>query len=241
LIPHQEQKMALGALDGLQIDPADDLGPRNPIVRHNLHDAIVSRVRDMVIEGTLSPGTRIHEGNLGQDLGVSRTPLREALKYLASEGLLELAPGRGAVVRSFSAKNVEDSLIVLASLEDLAGRLACVHASDDQIRDIRRIHDEMMQRYAVRDRLSYFKLNQSIHSAILKIAGNEPLADVHGVLQARLRRIRYVGNESPEKWAAAVADHEDMITALEARDGERLAKVLTDHMQNTWQRVRDSI
>jgi DNA-binding GntR family transcriptional regulator len=233
--------MDLVALDGPQIDPADDLGPRNRIVRHNLHDAIVSRVRDMVIEGTLSPGTRIHEGNLGQELGVSRTPLREALKYLASEGLLELAPGRGAVVRSFSAKDVQDSLIVLAGLEDLAGRLACVHASDDQIRDIRRIHDEMMQRYAVRDRLSYFKLNQSIHSAILKASGNEPLADVHGVLQARLRRIRYVGNESPEKWAAAVADHEDMITALEARDGDRLARVLAGHMQNTWTRVRDSI
>jgi DNA-binding GntR family transcriptional regulator len=223
--------MDLGALDEAQVDSADDPSPRKPIVRHNLHDAIVSRVRDMIIDGTLSPGMRIHEGNLGQDLGVSRTPLREALKYLASEGLLELAPGRGAVVRSFSAKNVEDSLIVLASLEDLAGRLACVRASDDQIRDIRRIHDEMMQRYAVRDRLSYFKLNQSI----------QPLADVHGVLQARLRRIRYVGNESSEKWAAAVADHEDMITALEARDGERLAKVLTDHMQNTWHRVRDSI
>src|SRR5271165_4960736 len=137
--------MALGAPDGLQIDPADDLGPRNPIVRHNLHDAIVSRVRDMVIEGTLAPGSRIHEGHLGQELGVSRTPLREALKYLASEGLLELAPGRGAVVRSFSAKDVEDSLIVLANLENLAGRLACVHASDEAIGDIRRMHDEMMQ------------------------------------------------------------------------------------------------
>jgi DNA-binding GntR family transcriptional regulator len=64
---------------------------------------------------------------------------------------------------------------------------------------------------------------------------------VHGVLQARLRRIRYVGNESPAKWAAAVADHETMITALEARDGERLAKVLGDHMRNTWDRVRDSL
>jgi DNA-binding GntR family transcriptional regulator len=63
----------------------------------------------------------------------------------------------------------------LARLEDLAGRLACIQASDDQIRDIRRIHDEMMQRYAARDRLSYFKLNQSIHSAILKASGNEPL------------------------------------------------------------------
>jgi DNA-binding GntR family transcriptional regulator len=233
--------MDLQALDGPRIETGDELGPRKPIVRHNLHDAIVSRVRDMIIEGTLAPGTRIHEGRLGQELGVSRTPLREALKYLASEGLLELAPGRGAVVRSFSAKNVEDSLIVLASMESLAGRLACLHASDEAIHAIRRLHNEMMQRYAARDRLSYFKLNQGIHSAILKASGNDPLADVHGVLQARLRRIRYVGNESPEKWAAAVADHETMITALEARDGERLAKVLGDHMQNTWARVRDSL
>ena len=233
--------MDLQALDGPRIDPADEPGERKPIVRHNLHDAIVSRIRDMIIEGTLAPGTRIHEGHLGRELGVSRTPLREALKYLASEGLLELAPGRGAVVRSFSSKDVEDSLIVLANLENLAGRLACIHASDEAIRAIRRMHDEMMQRYAVRDRLSYFKLNQAIHSAILKASGNDPLADVHGVLQARLRRIRYVGNESPEKWAAAVADHEDMIAALEARDGERLAGVLTNHMRNTWDRVRDSI
>jgi DNA-binding GntR family transcriptional regulator len=122
--------MDLGAVEGAQVNSPDDPGPRKPIIRHNLHDAIVSRVRDMIIDGTLSPGMRIHEGNLGQDLGVSRTPLREALKFLASEGLVELAPGRGAVVRSFSAKDVEDSLIVLANLEELAGRLACVHASD---------------------------------------------------------------------------------------------------------------
>lgn len=233
--------MDLQALDRSETDGPDEAAHRKPIVRHNLHDAIVSRVRDMIIEGTLAPGTRIHEGRLGQELGVSRTPLREALKYLASEGLLELAPGRGAVVRSFSAKDVEDSLIVLANMESLAGQLACSNASPEAIQDIRRIHDEMMQRYAVRDRLAYFKLNQAIHSAILKASGNEPLADVHGVLQARLRRIRYVGNESPEKWAAAVADHEDMIAALEGRDGARLADVLSAHMRNTWTRVRDSL
>jgi DNA-binding GntR family transcriptional regulator len=64
---------------------------------------------------------------------------------------------------------------------------------------------------------------------------------VHGALQARLRRIRYVGNESPEKWAAAVTDHEEMIAALEARDGARLAGSLSAHMSNTWDRVRDSM
>ena len=108
--------MDLQALDRSETAGPDEIGARKPIVRHNLHNAIVSRVRDMIIEGTLAPGTRIHEGRLGQELGVSRTPLREALKYLASEGLLELAPGRGAVVRSFSAKDVEDSLIVLPNL-----------------------------------------------------------------------------------------------------------------------------
>lgn len=221
-------------------DPLGD-AQRRPIVRHNLHDAIVSRVRDMIIEGTLAPGTRIHEGHLGQELGVSRTPLREALKYLASEGLLELSPGRGAVVRKFLAKDVKDSLIVLANLESLAGELACKNASDKDIAQIRKMHDEMMQHYAARNRLVYFKLNQSIHSAILRASDNSALADVHGVLQARLRRIRYIGNESSEKWAAAVADHEEMIAALEERNGKRLAKILAAHMDRTWDRVRDSI
>jgi DNA-binding GntR family transcriptional regulator len=184
---------------------------------------------------------RIHEGNLGQELGVSRTPLREALKYLASEGLLELSPGRGAVVRKFLAKDVQDSLVVLAHLESLAGQLACKNASDDEIRQIRAMHDEMLRHYAVRNRLAYFKLNQGIHSAILRASANEALADVHGVLQARLRRIRYIGNESPEKWAAAVADHEEMMTALEGRNGARLAKILAAHIDRTWERVRDSI
>lgn len=226
-----------GAPDASQGEQAQ----RKPIVRHNLHDAIVSRIRDLIIEGRLAPGARIHEGNLGQELGVSRTPLREALKYLASEGLLELSPGRGAVVRKFLAKDVQDSLTVLANLESLAGQLACKNASDDDIRDIRAMHDEMLRFYAARDRLAYFKLNQAIHSAILRASGNEALADVHGVLQARLRRIRYIGNERPEKWAAAVGDHEEMIVALERRDGEQLAKILATHMNRTWDRVRDSI
>lgn len=232
--------MAVRAVAASLDDPLDD-AQRKPIVRHNLHDAIVSRVRDMIIEGTLAPGARIHEGHLGQELGVSRTPLREALKYLASEGLLELSPGRGAVVRKFLAKDVKDSLIVLANLESLAGELACKNASDEDIAQIRKVHDEMMQHYAARNRLVYFKLNQSIHSAILRASDNSALADVHGVLQARLRRIRYIGNESPEKWAAAVADHEEMIAALEERNGKRLAKILAAHMDRTWNRVRDSI
>lgn len=214
---------------------------RGPIARLSLHDAIVARVRDMIIEGELAPGTRIHEGNLGTRLGVSRTPLREALKFLASEGLVELSPGRGAVVRQFSHKDVHDSLVVLGSLESLAGRLACENATDDEIQEVRQLHDHMMGMYAKRDRLPYFKINQNIHSAILRLSKNEALAYVHGILQARLRRIRYIGNEGPEKWAGAVAEHEEMIAALETRDADRLSRVLSSHMMKTWERVKDAI
>jgi DNA-binding GntR family transcriptional regulator len=219
----------------------DEFDSRGPIVRPTLHDAIVARVRDMIIEGELAPGTRLHEGNLGKMLGVSRTPLREALKFLVSEGLLELSPGRGAVVRQFSAKDVHDSLIVLGNLEGLAGRLACESATDAEIREVRQLHDRMMDMYEKRDRLPYFKLNQSIHSAILRLSKNEALVSVHSVLQARLKRIRYIGNEGPEKWAGAVADHIEMIEALEARDADRLSKILTAHMEKTWERVRNAI
>jgi len=219
----------------------EEFDSRGPIARPTLHDAIVARVRDMIIEGELTPGTRLHEGNLGKMLGVSRTPLREALKFLVSEGLLDLSPGRGAVVRQFTAKDVHDSLIVLGNLEGLAGRLACEHATDAEIQAVRQLHDRMMEMYEKRDRLPYFKLNQNIHSAILRLSKNEALVSVHNVLQARLKRIRYIGNEGPEKWAGAVADHEEMITALEARDTDRLSTILNDHMIKTWDRVRNAI
>ncbi len=212
-----------------------------PIRRTALHDTLVNRLRDMIIEGHLSPGTRLNEGQLGQMLGVSRTPLREAIKYLASEGLVELVPSRGAVVKRFGAKDVQDMLLVLGTLEELAAKLACVIARDEGIAEIRGLHNRMVQHYKAGDRLEYYKLNQSIHTAIVALSGNAPLAEIHAMLQTRLKRIRFIGHEGPEKWAAAVAEHEEMIAALEARDQQRLAAVLGRHLTNAWERVRGAL
>ncbi|BBK44674.1 GntR family transcriptional regulator [Allostella vacuolata] len=216
-------------------------GATLPIVRQSLHEAVVGRVRDMITEGELAPGSRIHEGNLGRALGVSRTPLREALKFLASEGLIELVPTRGAVVRRLTAQDVQDALAVLGGLEAQAGRLVCARASDAELAEIRCLHERMMERYAARDRLPYFKLNQEIHSRILAASGNAVLAYVHGILQARLKRIRYIGNEAPDRWAGAVADHEAIMAALDRRDGEAAAAALAAHMEASWERVRDVV
>ena len=223
---------------GIEAPGAGDAGP---IARVSLHDAIVNRLRDMIIEGELPSGSRIHETQMGQRLGVSRTPLREAIKFLASEGLVELVPTRGAVVREFSPKDIKDMLLVLRTLESLASRLACERATDEQIAHVRALHDQMLSHYEERSRLEYYKLNQAIHSAIVALSDNESLTYTHGMLQARLKRVRFVGHEGEEKWAMAVAEHEEMITALEARDAERLSNIVEQHLSAAWDRVRESL
>ncbi len=212
-----------------------------PITRQPLHDLVVTRLRDMIIDGSLVPGGRINESRLCEQLGVSRTPLREAIKTLAGEGLVDLLPGRGTVVRKFTPEDAKGMLEVLAEMEGLAGRLACERASDDVIGGIVAVHNEMMDLYRTGDRMAYYKLNQQIHSMIAAASGNTTLAELHGNLQGRMKRIRFIGNAEPEKWRGAVAEHEQMIDALSQRDGAALEKILRLHLENTWQRIRDGL
>ena len=209
--------------------------------RRTLHEEVLERLRDMIIEGRLEPGQRINEGAVGAQLGVSRTPLREAIKSLASEGLVEILPAKGAIVRKLTASDLRQILQVLTSLEQLGGRLACQDASDETIRAIDALHGRMMELYAIRNRLEYFKLNQAIHTAIVAASGNAVLTEMHETLQARIKRLRFVGNEGPAKWAGAVAEHEEMIDALRRRDGEALAAAIGRHMDHTLVRVADSV
>lgn len=210
-----------------------------PIRRASLHDEVVGRVRDMIVEGHLQEGTRIHEGRLCEQLGISRTPLREALKVLATEGLVDLWPNRGAIVRAVTPRDMRDMLRVLGQLEALAGELACVNASEADIAAIHDMHKRMMEHYAARNRMEYFKLNQAIHSAFVSLADNPTLQALHETLQARIKRIRYIGNDRDTQWHDAVDDHEKMVEALLRRDGPALGQVLRFHLERTWERVRN--
>lgn len=221
-----------------QLDRLRDV-PR--IMRRTLHDEVVNSLRDMIIEGKLAPGDRVNEVQIGALLGVSRTPLREAIKTLASEGLVEMAPAKGAIVRRFSERDLRQILEVLKAIEQLGARLTCSVGSDVAIREITDIHQRMMKLYRSGNRLEYFKLNQRIHTALVEASGNAVLAETHTMLQSRIKRMRYVGNESPDKWAGAVSEHEQMITALNARDGDALAEVVGRHLDATLIRVRDII
>lgn len=218
---------------------APEFYPR--ITRRTLHEEVLERLRDMIIEGRLAPGQRINEGQVGAQLGVSRTPLREAIKTLASEGLVEIQPAKGAVVRKLTAKDLYQVLQVLKTLEQLGGRMTCEQASDEAVAAINAVHQEMMEHYRAGNRLDYFKLNQAIHTAFVASSGNDVLVEMHTTLQSRIKRLRFVGHEGPVKWAGAVAEHEEMIQALLKRDADGLAAAIGKHMDAALERVREAL
>lgn len=217
------------------------LDAETPIARQPLHELVAGRIRDMIIEGRLAPGDQVNESRLCAELGVSRTPMREAIRTLVGEGLILLRPGRSTIIRAFSPEEVRDMLDVIAELEGLAGRKACKAASDAEIADIQAVHDRMMGHFRAGERLDYYKLNQMIHSMIVAASGNATLAEMHGLLQSRMKRIRFIGHNTPENWRNAVAEHEEMIDALRSRNGKGLSEVLQRHIRNTWHRVEPAI
>ncbi len=202
----------------------------SPIVRRPLHEEATDRLRDLIVQGRLAPGVRLNERLLTAQLGVSRTPLREAFKVLATEGMVELLPNRGAIVSQMDPVRLSESLAVMGALEALAGELACRNASDAQINEIRALHYEMLAYHARGDLAGYFKFNQAIHLKLVKYSGNAVLYNIYRQLNGNVRRARYMANLSKERWDAAVREHDEILAALGARDVGRIKALLSDHL-----------
>jgi DNA-binding GntR family transcriptional regulator len=205
---------------------------RAPIRRVSLHDEVTARLRELVLEGELAPGSRVPERELCERFGVSRTPLREALKVLAAEGLVKLLPNRGAEVAQLTEREVEELFAVIALLEAAAGEAACRRITDEQIGEIRALHARMLACHEAGNRPAYFALNQQIHRRIVEIAGNTVLTGLYDGLSTRVRRARYAANLSHERWDEAVREHEAILDALAARDGARLGRLMGEHLRN---------
>jgi DNA-binding GntR family transcriptional regulator len=203
-----------------------------PISRRPLHEEAIDRVRDLIVQGRLGSGERLNERLLCEQLGISRTPLREAIKLLATEGLVALLPNRGAVVAPLEPARLAEILQVMGSLEALAGELACRNATPQRLAEVRALHEEMLQMHARGDLAGYFRHNQAIHMKIVEASGNATLANTYRQLNANARRGRYMANLSKDRWDKAVREHEEILAALEARDVQRLKQLLQDHLAN---------
>ncbi|MEK7736379.1 MAG: GntR family transcriptional regulator, partial [Pseudomonadota bacterium] len=198
----------------------------------SLHLKVADILRDKITFGELAPGMRLTERVLCEELKVSRTPLREALKTLASEGLVELLQNRGAMVTPMTLADTAQTFEVLSVLEGLAGELACARADVTAVAELRQLHERMRACYQLGDREGYFELNQAIHAQLFLLSGNPVLASTHDKLNLRLRRARYFANVSQSRWDRAMQEHDLIIEALEAGNGKRLRALMEEHIRN---------
>jgi DNA-binding GntR family transcriptional regulator len=199
-----------------------------------LHSEILARLRDYIIDGHLADGARVPERQLCEMFGISRTPLREALKVLASEGIVDLLPNRGARVRHLSVQSARELFDMMGGLEALAGRLACENITEEEIASVEAKHHEMYGFYMRQDITNYFECNQQIHRMILMAARNATLVPAHTSLGDRIRRLRFSANlaRKRDRWGEAMREHEAMLDALRRRDGAALSDILFQHLRN---------
>jgi len=206
--------------------------PPSKLTRAILHDSVVAHLRRCIVEGALAPGQKLNERELCEVIGVSRTPLREALKVLSAEGLVELSQNRGASVATMSEDEIGDAFELLGGLEAFAGELACERITAAELAEIRALHGGMLACRARNDLAGYYDRNQQIHDRINAAARNGELSQAYAAVNRRLQALRFRSNQQAPKWDSAIHDHHEMLLALEARDGGRLARILRDHLRS---------
>ncbi len=211
------------------IMPEEQIIPMR-LERQRLHDTVVEHLRNLIVEGALPPGTKLNERELCERFGISRTPLREAMKVLSVEGLVEILPNRGATVSRMSETEIWETFELMSGLEALSGELACERISSVELAEIKAQHYAMLAAKAQHDLPGYYSRNQAIHDKINAAARNSVLRQTYLTLNRRLQALRFKSNFKADKWDSAVHDHEEMIKALEARDGKRLAAILRQHL-----------
>jgi DNA-binding GntR family transcriptional regulator len=195
-----------------------------------LHGQVAQRLRQMLVEGLIAPGAKLNERELCEQLKVSRTPLREAIKTLAAEGLVELLPNRGAIAVQLGEADILNTFEVMAGLEGMSGELAAERITPEELREIEAMHYEMKAAYTRHDLSTYYRLNAAIHRAFNAAARNPVLTATYNQVNARLQALRFRSNQDGEKWTRAMQEHDRMIDALQKRDGAALRAELVAHL-----------
>ena len=201
--------------------------------RTGLHERAAARMRAMIIRGELEPGSSMQETKLSDALGVSRTPLREAIKLLAAEGLVQLRPNRSPRIADIETDNILELFEALAGIERLAAELAAQRMTKRELQRLRLLQTRMENHHRDGKLDDYFAINGEIHGLIVRAAKNAPLREAHETLLSRAERARYLALGAERRWSNSVEEHSGILAALEARDGDLAGRLLSAHVQRT--------
>lgn len=197
-----------------------------------LHANVVGQLRNLIITGMLPPGAKLNERELCEQLSVSRTPVREAIKTLIQDGLLRALPNHSAVVSELDIDHINALIDVVMVIEGLAGELAARNATDEAVAEIGLLHYRMLLHHARDELPGYFEANKAFHRKIIALAANPVLLWVWDLLALQVDRARYSSNLWPKRWQRAVEEHQGILDALTARDAARTGEALRQHVRN---------
>ncbi|MEQ8935673.1 MAG: GntR family transcriptional regulator [Amphiplicatus sp.] len=224
-----KHNIAALARDKRESDAADNGAPKPRQQKGWRHKDAVALLREMILAGELMPGERLREINISERLGMSRTPVREAFRTLAVEGLVELLPNRSVVVADFDESESMDVFIVLGTLEALAGQLACERITDEQIKKLEQLQVELEHHFRNLDRPSYIRTNREIHKLMVEASRNTSLMLAWQLLLPRAERARSINTLDRRRWVVALEEHRKIFAAVAARDGKALSVLMQDH------------
>lgn len=199
------------------------------------------RLRRMIIEGDLEPGQPLSENALSEVLGISRTPLRQALQQLSTEGLIVLRPNRGAIVAPLTSEETENLFEALACVEGRAAELAAQRAAPEAHERLATLQQQLEDHHDRRDRLAYFQANQEIHLLIVAMSGNPILKELHESIFTRAERARLIALGQRPRWDESVGEHREILSALARQDAREAGMLMARHVQNTGDAVAEQL
>ena len=202
---------------------------------------IANQLRRDILRGALRPGMSIKERDNADKMGVSRTPLREAIRILATEGLVELRPARSPIVSLPSVQQISDEVEVLLAVEKLSGELACARATEEEIDALAAIVQVMSDTFDTVDAVEMFEIDMSFHAALARAAHNDPLAEIHGTFLARLWRSRFLSAIQRRNRERVVDHHTQIVDALRARDATAIRAAIGVHLDRLGADIIDVI
>lgn len=209
------------------------LAPSPPFRRTQLHKDVADHLRTLILERQLKDGERIVETALCEKLNVSRTPLREAIKTLIHEGLIEHQPNRGARVSKVTPEELRQLFEVMSGLEMLAAEITTTTIKPLELKRLKALHEKMERHHAAGERRHYFALNHQIHLRIVELSGNSILIETHSALMTRARHFRFQALAGNDRWAEAMEEHNQIMAALEAGDADLCGRLMKRHVSRT--------
>ncbi|HOB12231.1 MAG TPA: GntR family transcriptional regulator [Syntrophomonadaceae bacterium] len=197
-----------------------------------LRELVLDAIREAIINGTLKPRERLMEIQLAEELGVSRTPIREALRKLELEGFIVMVPRKGAYVADISFKDIADVFEIRAALEALAAGLAAERITDEELEEMERLVAEKAESIANQDMERLVKVDTLFHEAIYKASRNQRLTSMISNLREQIQRYRTTSLAYPGRMQRSLEEHRSIVEAIQSRDPQIAQQVAREHIEN---------